>query len=226
MLCERSLTSNVTVQLVRLQAGDAGVFHAELQVVQLLAELLDVTFFAVQLHLQLIAIRALLSPLLQIHTTSLSCWLSCRCGFLECAVMKLNTFSWGNPSLEQSCWNWFRESSDSTDIGISFVPVKTIKHELAACISLSSFWFLMAMWLNFSFSWFSSSCSLRFSFSFLRRSVVLPLFFWSNFMSFRFIISASLFTACRDMMRRQSLSKRFFSFQTCHINCLHRQKPN
>lgn len=73
MLRERSLTSNVTVQLVRLQAGDAGVFHAELQVVQLLAELLNVTFFAVQLHLQLIAIRALLSPLLQIHTTSLSC---------------------------------------------------------------------------------------------------------------------------------------------------------
>lgn len=67
--------------------------------------------------------------------------------------------------------------------------------EPTACISFSSFWYLMAMWLNFSFSWLSSSWSLRFSFSFFRRSAVLPFFFWSSFMSLRFRISANLFTA-------------------------------
>lgn len=53
-------TCDITVRLVRLQAGDAGVIHALLQVIQFLPELLDVALLAVQLHLQLVAIRAFL----------------------------------------------------------------------------------------------------------------------------------------------------------------------
>lgn len=57
-------TCDITVRLVCLQAGDAGVIHALLQVVQFLPELLDVALLAVQLHLQLVAIRAFLCQLL------------------------------------------------------------------------------------------------------------------------------------------------------------------
>ncbi len=68
----RVLTGDVTVRLVWLQAGDAGAFHAELQVVEFLSELLNVTLLTVQLHLQLVAIRGLLYQLLQIQTTTLT----------------------------------------------------------------------------------------------------------------------------------------------------------
>ena len=57
-------TCEVSVRLVRQQAGDAGAVHAQLQVVELLAQLLDVALLAVQLHLQLVAVRRLLHQLL------------------------------------------------------------------------------------------------------------------------------------------------------------------
>lgn len=59
-----ALTCYIAVRLVRLQAGDAGVLHALLQVVEFLPELLDVALLAVQLHLELVAIRAFLRQLL------------------------------------------------------------------------------------------------------------------------------------------------------------------
>lgn len=92
-------------------------------------------------------------------------------------------------------------------------PASVWPSEPTACISFSSFWYLMAMWLNFSFSWLSSSWSLRFSFSFLRRSAVLPFFFWSSFMSLRFMISANLFTAWSN--EKQTLQNLFSATALC-----------
>lgn len=63
-VCVSARTCSVAVDLVRLQTGHTGVLHAQLQVVQFLSELLDVAFFTVQLHLQLVTVRALLHQLL------------------------------------------------------------------------------------------------------------------------------------------------------------------
>jgi len=68
----RTATCKVEVRLIRLQAGDAGAVHAQLQVVQLLPQLLDVALLAVQLHLLLVAVRALLRQLLWTERTSTS----------------------------------------------------------------------------------------------------------------------------------------------------------
>lgn len=58
------LTCYVAVRIISLQAGDAGAVHALLQVVQLLAELLDVAVLAVHLHLQLREPHGLVGQLL------------------------------------------------------------------------------------------------------------------------------------------------------------------
>lgn len=71
-VCVCVCTCSVAVHLVCLQTGHAGVLHAQLQVIQFLSQLLNVAFFTVQLHLQLVTVRAFLCQLLHTHTHTIN----------------------------------------------------------------------------------------------------------------------------------------------------------